>query len=416
MSGYSWEKLKSEHRKNAKKLGLKFGNFGWVGTKDSILSKTDKGYFGTTYVGPGKYKNEFETYESIRKNGSKLMKRKTRKNKVVRRKRGVVRRNSSHSDLIDGAVDVIINTRDFCGNEKQAVRDYCFENKVSDCKGLYRMAMAKANSKWNAYRREAGVRCVRRNPAIPANMNNPKYVKVLKLAQMRARNFGEPFGVYAYEGMDGPTFIARKPGEWPERYGELVTLITPKGKRGLRGNPSREVLSQKKELVRIASEVALNIINHFGPSYEGGYVGVANSPLLPRSIRAVIDTMSQPFDAPNAKNKIMYYPKSYDVQEWQKGGNLANHIWHGQTDRGHDEVIRKGIAIAKAGNVFKNRQRGLRGNPRLGKYEQKALNFARKYPGWHGFDPRKPTANIVRRLEKKGLVKVSDISNQFRAI
>jgi len=44
------------------------------------------------------------------------------------------------------------------------------------------------------------------------------------------------------------------------------------------------------------------------------------------------------------------------------------------------------------------------------------LDFARKYPGWHGFDPRKPTANIVRRLEKKGLVKVSDISNQFRAI
>ena len=90
MSGYSWEKLKSEHRKNAKKLGLKFGNFGWVGTKDSILSKTDKGYFGTTYVGPGKYKNEFETYESIRKNGSKLMKKKTRK-KVIRRKRRSMR-------------------------------------------------------------------------------------------------------------------------------------------------------------------------------------------------------------------------------------------------------------------------------------------------------------------------------------
>lgn len=83
------------------------------------------------------------------------------------------------------------------------------------------------------------------NPAIPANMNNPKYVKVLKLAEMRARNFGEPFGVYAYEGMDGPTFIARKPGEWPERYGELVTLITPKGKRGLRGNRGLTPRQQK---------------------------------------------------------------------------------------------------------------------------------------------------------------------------
>lgn len=68
MSGYSWEKLKSAHRKNAEKLGLKFGNFGWVGTKDSILSKTDKGYFGTTYIGPGKYKHDFEPYDEVRKN------------------------------------------------------------------------------------------------------------------------------------------------------------------------------------------------------------------------------------------------------------------------------------------------------------------------------------------------------------
>jgi hypothetical protein len=60
--------------------------------------------------------------------------------------------------------------------------------------------------------------------------------------------------------------------------------------------------------------------------------------------------------------------------------------------------------------------RGIARNPMLGKYEKKALNFARKYPGWHGFDPRKPTANIVRKLAKKGLVKVSNISNQFRAI
>jgi hypothetical protein len=95
--------------------------------------------------------------------------------------------------------------------------------------------MKKKTRKKKVVRRKR--RVVRRNPAIPANMNNPKYVKVFKLAQMRARYFGEPFGVYAYEGMDGPTFIARKPGEWPERYGELVTLITPKGARGLRGNP-----------------------------------------------------------------------------------------------------------------------------------------------------------------------------------
>jgi hypothetical protein len=75
------------------------------------------------------------------------------------------------------------------------------------------------------------------------------------------------------------------------------------------------------------------------------------------------------------------------------------------------------MSIPKGATILRpNRRMGLRGNPRLGKYEQKALNFARKYPGWHGFDPRKPTANIVRKLARKGLVKVSNISNQFRAI
>jgi len=93
-----------------------------------------------------RYRKSIETARAVRGN----------------RRRGL-RGNPSHSDLIDGAVDVIINTRDFCGNEKQAVRDYCFENKVSDCKELYRMAMARANSKWNAYRQEAGVKCVRKN-------------------------------------------------------------------------------------------------------------------------------------------------------------------------------------------------------------------------------------------------------------
>jgi len=107
-----------------------------------------------------------------------------------------------------------------------------------------------------------------RNPAIPANMNNPKYVKVLKLAEMRAKHFGEPFGVYAYEGMDGPTFIARKPGEWPERYGELVTLITPKGKRGLRGNPSGPVTEGEVRLMFETHGIPLAEKGIFGSGYN----------------------------------------------------------------------------------------------------------------------------------------------------
>jgi hypothetical protein len=166
--------------------------------------------------------------------------------------------------------------------------------------------------------------------------------------------------------------------------------------RGLRGNPPKEILSQKKELVRIASEVALNIINHFGPSYEGGYVGVANSTLLPVSIRRVIDTMSQPFDAPNAKKFSMYYPKYYEVPEWQKGGNMANHIWFGQTDKGHDEVIRKGIAIAKTGNVFKNRRRGLRRNQMRSSFDKPVFG-----PGRAEYKRIDTTTSAGMRLEQK---------------
>ena len=179
-------------------------------------------------------------------------------------------------------------------------------------------------------------------------------------------------------------------------YKKAGFAVMDNRRRGLRGNPPKEILSQKKELVRIASEVALNIINHFGPSYDGGYVGVANSTLLPVSIRRVIDTMSQPFDAPNAKKFSMYYPKYYDVQEWQKGGNFANHIWLGQTDRGHDEVIRKGIAIAKTGNVFKNSRRGLRRNQMRSSFDKPVFG-----PGRAEYKRIDTTTGAGMRLEQK---------------
>jgi hypothetical protein len=97
---------------------------------------------------------------------------------------------------------------------------------------------------------------------------------------------------------------------------------------------------------------------------------------------------------------------------WTDGDTLQSQRYSGYSFREVYEVVKDEID-----DLIKPSRPGmLRGNPRLGKYEQKALNFARKYPGWHGFDPRKPTANIVRKLARKGLVKVSNISNQFRAI
>lgn len=59
--------------------------------------------------------------------------------------------------IIDNAVDVIINTRDFCGNERQAVRDYCADENISDWQKVYKIANFRANARWNQYKIEAGV-------------------------------------------------------------------------------------------------------------------------------------------------------------------------------------------------------------------------------------------------------------------
>lgn len=59
--------------------------------------------------------------------------------------------------IIDSAVDVIINTRDFCGNEKQAVRDYCADEKINDWQKVYKIANFRANARWNQYKIDAGV-------------------------------------------------------------------------------------------------------------------------------------------------------------------------------------------------------------------------------------------------------------------
>lgn len=59
--------------------------------------------------------------------------------------------------IIDNAVDLIINTRDFCGNEKQAVRDYCADEKINDWQKVYKIANFRANARWNQYKIEAGV-------------------------------------------------------------------------------------------------------------------------------------------------------------------------------------------------------------------------------------------------------------------
>lgn len=59
--------------------------------------------------------------------------------------------------IIENAIELIINTRDFCGNEKQAIKDYCADEKISDWQKVYRIANFRANARWNQYKIEAGV-------------------------------------------------------------------------------------------------------------------------------------------------------------------------------------------------------------------------------------------------------------------
>ena len=58
---------------------------------------------------------------------------------------------------IEDAIDVIINTRDFCGDEKQAVKDFCHDEKIDDWMKVYKIANFRANARWNQYKRDASV-------------------------------------------------------------------------------------------------------------------------------------------------------------------------------------------------------------------------------------------------------------------
>lgn len=60
--------------------------------------------------------------------------------------------------IIDLAVDRIINTRDFCGNEKEAVRDLAYDHGYGAAwRKIHRIANFRANAKWNGFKKQAGV-------------------------------------------------------------------------------------------------------------------------------------------------------------------------------------------------------------------------------------------------------------------
>jgi hypothetical protein len=63
------------------------------------------------------------------------------------------------AELVAEAVDLIINTRDFCGNEFEAVMELAAEHNLDKtaARKLYQIANFRANAKWNEFQKAAGV-------------------------------------------------------------------------------------------------------------------------------------------------------------------------------------------------------------------------------------------------------------------
>lgn len=49
---------------------------------------------------------------------------------------------------VSDATNLILNTRDFCGNEAAAIADYCADENISDWFGLFELAQTRADAEW----------------------------------------------------------------------------------------------------------------------------------------------------------------------------------------------------------------------------------------------------------------------------
>ena len=63
-------------------------------------------------------------------------------------------------DIISEALEAIINARDFCGSEKEAVIDVANDHGITDKalrNKIWGIAKFRANAQWNKFKRQAGV-------------------------------------------------------------------------------------------------------------------------------------------------------------------------------------------------------------------------------------------------------------------
>ena len=65
---------------------------------------------------------------------------------------------SNINDHLNSAAQAIITARDFCGDEREAVRDYAAENGILFSRDFLIEARRRADAIWAGYQRAAGVK------------------------------------------------------------------------------------------------------------------------------------------------------------------------------------------------------------------------------------------------------------------
>jgi len=61
--------------------------------------------------------------------------------------------------IVSAAAKTIITTRDFCGDEREAVRDFAIDNGFkADWQKLHKLATFRANNRWRNCQKAAGVK------------------------------------------------------------------------------------------------------------------------------------------------------------------------------------------------------------------------------------------------------------------
>lgn len=58
---------------------------------------------------------------------------------------------------LESLVATLVNTRDFCGNERQAAKDWFADEGIAFDKGVYRAASILAGVLWRQSQRDAGM-------------------------------------------------------------------------------------------------------------------------------------------------------------------------------------------------------------------------------------------------------------------